>query len=339
MKMLVTGGAGFIGTNFIHYWLKNHPEDRVSNLDMLTYAGNLENLTDVEANPNYSFIKGDIRDSKAVDAAMEGIDVVVHFAAESHVDRSILEPSTFITTNVVGTQVLLDAAVKHKVLRFHHISTDEVFGSLELESEQKFTEKSSYAPHSPYAASKAGSDLLVLAYHDTFGLPVTITNTSNNYGPYQFPEKLIPLMIINALRDKPLPIYGDGKNIRDWLFVGDHCRAIELVLEAGKPGETYCIGGGAERNNLDVVKSILSILKKPESLIQFVTDRPGHDRRYAVDYSKAKNNLGYVPQHNFEEWLEKTVSWYVDNKDWWGHILSQEYKTYFDKQYGSRLTE
>lgn len=339
MKLLVTGGAGFIGSNFILYWLKNHPEDQIVNFDKLTYAGNLENLREIEGNPNYSFVKGDICNGVEVDAAMSGIDTVVHFAAESHVDRSIMEPASFVMTNVVGTQVLLDAALKKNVKRFHHISTDEVFGALELEGDQKFNEDTKYDPHSPYSASKAGSDHLVRAYADTFGLPITITNCSNNFGPYQFPEKIIPLAITNVMEGKKIPIYGDGLYTRDWLYVEDHCRAIDLVLTNGKVGETYCVGGMTQDvNNLELAKKILNLLGAEEDMIEFVKDRPGHDRRYAIDWSKIRNELGWEPQHSFDEWLKHTVEWYKENESWWKAVKSGEYQKYYDRQYsnGSR---
>lgn len=322
MKILVTGGAGFIGTNFIKYWLKYHPKDSIVNLDKLTYAGNLENLTDVEDLPNYKFVRGDICDGKLVDELMAGQDMVVHFAAESHVDRSILTPSVFIRTNVVGTHVLLSAAVKHKIKKFHHISTDEVFGSLELESVDKFNESTAYNPRSPYAASKAASDHLVRSYSETYGLPILITNCSNNFGPYQFPEKLIPLSITALLQNKKIPVYGDGLYVRDWLYVEDHCRALELVLLKGKIGETYCIGGLTEAiSNLEVIKKIIKLLKKDENYIELVKDRPGHDRRYAVDWSKMQKEFGWKPLHDFDSWLEKTVEWYKNNPGWWKKLL------------------
>jgi dTDP-glucose 4,6-dehydratase len=318
MKLLVTGGAGFIGSNFIHYWLKNYPQDEVVNFDKLTYAGNLANLESVKTNPNYSFIQGDIGDFNAVDKAMVEVDIVVHFAAESHVDRSITGPAVFVTTNVVGTQVLLEAAVKHKVKRFHHISTDEVYGALPLGTKEKFSEITPYSPNSPYSASKAASDHLVHAYQVTYGLKTTITNTSNNYGPYQFPEKLIPLAITNLLEGKKVPVYGDGLYVRDWLYVEDHCRGIDLVLHQGKPGETYCLGGLTEDiSNLEVVKKILKIMGKGQDQIELVKDRPGHDRRYALNWSKAKNELGYQPLAGFDDYLEKTIKWYTDNQTWW----------------------
>lgn len=335
MKLLVTGGAGFIGSNFILYWMKNYPADQIVNLDSLTYAGNLENLKSIKKNPNYTFIHGDICDLKTVDQAMKEIDIVVHFAAESHVDRSILKPSNFIITNIVGTQVLLDMALKHKVKRFHNISTDEVYGSLNLNDKSKFNERTNYNPRSPYSASKAGSDHLVRVYYETYGLPITITNCSNNFGPYQFPEKFIPLAITNILEGKKVPVYGDGLHIRDWLYVIDHCRAIDLVLNKGKTGETYLVGGMTnDISNLKVIKKILKIMGKSESFIEYVKDRPGHDRRYAVDWSKIQNELRWKPLHNFEEWLEKTVRWYKENEKWWRDVKTGAYKEYYREQYG-----
>lgn len=335
MKMLVTGGAGFIGSNFVLYWMKEHPEDQLVNLDKLTYAGNLENLTSIEKNPNYTFVHGDICDPAVVQKAMEGVDVVAHFAAETHVDRSIMEPAAFVTTNVVGTQVLLNAALTAGVKRFHHVSTDEVFGSLKLDDPAKFNEHTPYDPRSPYSASKAGSDHLVRAYAETYGLPITITNCSNNFGPYMFPEKLIPLAVTNLLEGKKVPVYGDGLYVRDWLYVEDHCRAIDAVLQKGKVGETYCVGGLTEDiPNIEIVKKILRLLEQPEEMIEYVKDRPGHDRRYAVDWSKIKNELGWQPQHTFDDWLEKTVTWYKDNQEWWKRIKSGDYQTYYEKQYG-----
>ena len=335
MKLLVTGGAGFIGSNFIHYWLKNHPKDEIVNLDKLTYAGNLENLQKAESQPNYSFIRGDICDPKTVDRAAKGAESIIHFAAETHVDRSILNPADFIMTNVVGTQVLLDAALKQKVKRFHHVSTDEVYGSLKLNSKIKFSETTPYNPRNPYSASKAASDHLVRAAFFTHNLPITITNTSNNYGPYQFPEKLIPLAITNLLEGKKVPIYGDGLYVRDWLYVEDHCRAIDLVLEKGEGGETYCIGGLTEDiDNLAVVKKIIKILGKKETLIEFVKDRPGHDRRYAIDWSKAEKELGYQPLHDFDTSLQKTIEWYQNNQAWWKKVKSGDYQNYYRSQYG-----
>ncbi len=336
MKLLVTGGAGFIGSNFILYWFRNHPGDQIINFDKLTYAGNLENLKEVEKNPNYTFVRGDICSVSEVEPAMKGIDTVVHFAAESHVDRSILEPAAFVLTNVVGTQVLLDAAIHNNVERFHHVSTDEVFGSLKLDSSIKFDENTRYDPHSPYSASKAASDHLVRAYYDTFGLPITITNCSNNFGPYHFPEKMIPLSITNLIEGKKIPIYGDGRYVRDWLYVEDHCRAIEAVLEKGKVGETYCVGGlTTDISNLEVVRKILSLLGKNEDQIEFVKDRPGHDRRYAVDWSKIKNELGWEPLHSFDQWLAQTVDWYKNNTDWWREVKSGEYQKYYERQYSN----
>ncbi|MDO8582970.1 MAG: dTDP-glucose 4,6-dehydratase [bacterium] len=337
MKILVTGGSGFIGSNFILYWMKNYPLDQIVNLDNLTYAGNLENLKEVERNANYKFVHGDICNLNVVDQAMAGIDKVVHFAAESHVDRSILKPSDFVVTNVVGTQVLLDMALKHNVKHFHHISTDEVFGSLDLDSSDKFNERTSYSPRSPYSASKAGSDHLVRAYHETYGLPITITNCSNNFGPYQFPEKFIPLAITNIIEDKKVPVYGDGLYVRDWLYVMDHCRAIDLVLSKGKIGETYLVGGMSDDvSNLEVIKKILKMMGKDESLIGYVKDRPGHDRRYAVDWSKIERELGWKPEHNFDEWLEKTVQWYKENEKWWKDVKDGSYQKYYKEQYGSK---
>lgn len=318
MRLLVTGGAGFIGSNFIRYWLKHHPEGEIVNFDALTYAGTLTSLKEVENNPRYRFVKGDIRDAAAVQSVMEGITHVVHFAAETHVDRSITGPSIFLETNVIGTQVLLDAALKANVQRFHHISTDEVFGSLELGSEEKFTETTPYDPRSPYSASKAGSDHIVRAYGETYGLVYTLTNCSNNYGPYHFPEKLFPLAITNLIEGKKVPVYGDGLNVRDWLFVEDHCSAIAAVLLNGQAGDTYTVGGLTEDiSNIDVVRMILGMMGKSENEIEFVEDRKGHDRRYAVDWTKLKNELGWAPSVTLEEGLEKTIQWYKENEAWW----------------------
>jgi dTDP-glucose 4,6-dehydratase len=325
-QILVTGGAGFIGTNFILYIMKKYPDYKIVNLDKLTYAGNLENLKTLENNPNYTFIEGDICDRKIVNEAMTGVEIVVHFAAESHVDRSITGPAIFVQTNVVGTQVLLDAARELGVKRFHHVSTDEVYGTLELNKpEEKFSEITPYSPRSPYSASKAGSDHLVAAYYDTYGLPTTISNCTNNYGHYHFPEKVIPLFITNAMNDKPLPIYGSGKAVRDYLYVADHCAAIDLIIHQGKVGETYCIGGDSERNGLQVADAILKILNKPQSLKTYVEDRRGHDMRYAMDHSKITRELGWKPTVTFEEGLQKTVDWYRNNQEWWKRIISKEY--------------
>ncbi len=335
-RILVTGGAGFIGSNFIIYWLLNHPQDSIVNLDKLTYAGNLENLKSVQNYSNYKFIHGDICDPDIVGKAVEGVDMIIHFAAETHVDRSILKPSDFVETNVIGTQILLDAAVEFKIKRFHHISTDEVFGSLDLDDPNKFNERTNYNPRSPYSASKAGSDHLVRAYHHTYSLPITISNCSNNFGPYQFPEKIISLAITNLLEDKKVPVYGDGLYVRDWLYVEDHCRAIDLILQKGKIGETYCVGGMTEDiSNLEVIRKIIKILGKDESSIEFVKDRPGHDRRYAIDWNKIKSKLGWEPQHDFDEWLSKTVEWYKENKQWWQNVKNGEYKDYYKEQYGN----
>lgn len=334
MNILITGGAGFIGSNFIHYWAKHHPNDRIVNLDLLTYAGNLENLKELESNPHYSFIKGDITDSTLVEKVIDGIDTVVHFAAESHVDRSISGPAIFVKTNVIGTQVLLDAAVKHNIKRFHHVSTDEVFGQLTLQSTKKFNETTAYDPRSPYSASKAGSDHLVRAYFHTYGLPITISNCSNNYGPYQHPEKFIPLAITNMLENKQVPVYGDGRYVRDWLYVEDHCRAIEQILQRGQIGETYCVGGLTDDvYNIDVVKKIALLMGKSDSIVDLIKDRPGHDRRYAIDWSKIKHELEWQPLHTFDTYLEKTIEWYKKNAQWWQHVKSGVYKDYYAKQY------
>jgi dTDP-glucose 4,6-dehydratase len=318
MKLLITGGAGFIGSNFILYWLKKYPDDSIINLDKLTYAGNLENLKSAEFNPNYKFVKGDICDPALVDSLMTGVDTVVHFAAESHVDRSIVDPQPFIKTNVEGTFVLLQAAQKFKVKRFHHISTDEVFGHLELSSKEKFNEKTPYDPRSPYAASKAASDHLVRSFYTTYGLPITISNCSNNFGPYQFPEKLISLTITNLIENKKVPIYGDGLYVRDWLYVEDHCEGIDLVLQKGKLGETYLFGGLTQDiPNIEIVKKIIKIMGRDKSVIEHVKDRLGHDRRYAIDWNRAKTELGWAPQHDFETALAATIKWYQENENWW----------------------
>ncbi|MCP3774570.1 dTDP-glucose 4,6-dehydratase [Paenibacillus sp. MZ04-78.2] len=336
MKVLVTGGAGFIGSNFVIYMLNKYPDYQIVNMDALTYAGNLENLTSIQNNPNYTFVKGDIADMQLVDELFQkGIDIVVNFAAESHVDRSILDPQIFIKTNVLGTQVLLDAAKKYGVTKFVQVSTDEVYGS--LGETGLFMESTPLSPNSPYSASKAGGDLIVRAYHETFGMNVNITRCSNNYGPYHFPEKLIPLMISNALNDKQLPVYGDGLNIRDWLYVEDHCSAIDLVMHNGVSGEVYNVGGNNERTNIQIVKTILEQLGKPESLITYVQDRLGHDRRYGIDATKITNELGWKPKYHFESGIKATISWYLDNKEWWQRIQSGAYQEYYNKQYASRL--
>ena len=339
MTILVTGGAGFIGTNFVYYQLQHHPEDRVVCLDALTYAGNLENLTEALKNPRFRFVKGDIADREAVNALFEEEkpDIVVNFAAESHVDRSITQPELFLRTNIMGTQVLMDACRKYGVQRYHQVSTDEVYGDLPLDRPDLFfTEDTPIHTSSPYSASKASADLLVLAYFRTFHLPVSITRCSNNYGPYQFPEKLIPLMITRALNDQSLPVYGKGENVRDWLYVEDHCAAIDLVMRKGREGEVYNVGGHNERTNLDVVKTVLRELGKPESLITFVTDRPGHDRRYAIDPSKIHAELGWLPRTKFDDGIHQTVQWYLDNRQWWEHILAGEYQNYYQAMYGNR---
>jgi len=335
MKLLITGGAGFIGSNFVQYMLREHPEALVVNVDSLTYAGNLENLTAVESNPNYKFVKADIAERDALEPLFIDADVVVHFAAESHVDRSILDPGAFVRTNVLGTQNLLDLAKEYKVGKFVHISTDEVYGT--LGDTGLFTEQTPLAPNSPYSASKAGSDLMVRAYHETFGLNVNITRCSNNYGPYQFPEKLIPLMIQNALDDKPLPVYGDGLNVRDWLYVEDHCSAIDLVIRKGISGEVYNIGGNNERTNIHVVKTILEELGKPETLIHYVQDRMGHDRRYAIDASKIRTELGWRPKYDYESGIRETIRWYLANQGWMTKVRTGAYQQYYVTQYSKRL--
>ena len=336
MHILITGGCGFIASNFVHYLLERY-DYRIINLDALTYAGNPENLMEFENNPRYKFIHGRIEDVKAVKKALRGVDRIVHFAAESHVDRSITNAQPFIQTNVAGTQVLLDAGRQAKIDRFIHVSTDEVYGS--LGDKDRFTETTPLAPNSPYAASKAASDLLVRATAKTHGLPAIITRCSNNYGPYQFPEKLIPLMITNALEDKPLPVYGDGLNVRDWIHVTDHCAALDTVLHRGIVGETYNIGGESERKNIDVVKTILRLLGKSESLITFVDDRPGHDRRYAMDIKKINRQLKWSPAVTFEKGLELTIDWYRRNEKWWRRVKSGRYRQYYQKMYGQRLAE
>ncbi len=331
--ILVTGGAGFIGSNFVHYMLDQYPDDLIINYDSLTYAGNLENLKGIEDKDNYLFVKGDINNREFLEhlITQHSIHYIVNFAAESHVDRSILGPEVFINTNVLGTQTLLEVARKHNIERYLQVSTDEVYGSLDKDG--YFTETTLLSPNSPYSASKTSADHLVHAYHHTFGLPTLITRCSNNYGPYQFPEKLIPLMIINALNDKPLPVYGDGLNVRDWLHVKDHCMAVDLVLRKGRVGEVYNIGGNNEKQNIEIVKLILKGLNKPETLIQYVKDRPGHDRRYAIDASKIKDELGFTPIYTFEQAMEETIDWYLSHNTWWERILSGEYKEYYRQQY------
>ncbi len=333
-KVLVTGGAGFIGSNFLKYMVEKYPDYDFINLDGLTYCGNLENLRDIEYKENYSFVKGDIRDLELVDKIVSDCDYVINFAAESHVDRSIEDPEIFIKSNVLGTQVLLDASKKHNIKKYLQISTDEVYGS--LPEDGYFRETTPLQPNSPYSASKAGADLMVRAYHNTFDLPVNITRCSNNYGPYQFPEKLIPLMISNALEDKPLPVYGDGLNIRDWLHVYDHCTAIDLVLHKGKTGEVYNIGGNNEKTNIDIVKLILKELDKSESLIQFVKDRLGHDRRYAIDSTKIQKELNWKPKYTFEVGIVETINWYLDNQNWISSVKTGQYQEYYDKMYSNK---
>lgn len=334
-RLLVTGGAGFIGANFILYWLKKHPDDTVINLDLLTYAGNEKSLASLSDNPHYRFVKGDICDATLVDQLMADVDLVVHFAAESHVDRSITDPDIFLTTNVIGTHTLLKSALKHNIERFHHISTDEVFGSLALGSSNKFTMETSYDPHSPYSASKAASDHLVRAYGDTYGLPYSISNCSNNYGELQFPEKMIPLAITNLMDGKTVPVYGEGLNVRDWLYVQDHCSAIELIITQGKLHQTYLIGGlSHDVSNLELARMIISLMGKDESAIRFVTDRPGHDLRYAVDWSFIQSELGWSPSVTLEQGLERTIAWYQQNESWW-RPLKEANKHYFEEKYGN----
>lgn len=335
MQLLVTGGAGFIGSNFIHYIFKKYPSYEIVNLDLLTYAGNLENLKDVENNPNYKFVKGDIADPEVVNKLVKDADIIVNFAAETHVDRSILDSKDFIKTNIIGTHVLLEAAKNKGNVRFHHVSTDEVYGSLG-QNDASFNESTPYDPRSPYSASKAASDHMVRAYFHTYNLPITISNCSNNYGPYMFPEKIIPLFVTNLIEGEKVPLYGDGLNIRDWLYVEDHCEAIDLIIHKGKNGETYCIGGNAEKTNKEITDKILKLMGKDESLIEFVKDRPGHDRRYAIDFSKIKKELGWEPKVTFDEGLQKTIDWYKNNEDWWKKIKSGEYKKYYEKQYSNR---
>lgn len=339
MTFLVTGGAGFIGANFIFYMLEHHPEDRIVCLDKLTYAGNLSTLAPVMGRENFRFVKADICDREAVYGLFEEEhpDMVVNFAAESHVDRSIEDPGLFLQTNILGTAVMMDASRKYGVRRFHQVSTDEVYGDLPLDRPDLFfTESTPLHTSSPYSSSKASADLLALAYYRTYGLPVTLSRCSNNYGPYQFPEKLIPLMIANALNNKPLPVYGEGLNIRDWLYVEDHCRAIDLILRQGREGEVYNIGGHNEMRNIDIVKLICQALGKPESLITYVTDRKGHDMRYAIDPAKIHGELGWLPTTRFEDGIQTTIQWYLENRGWWEDIISGEYQSYYEKMYGNR---
>jgi dTDP-glucose 4,6-dehydratase len=339
MKILVTGGAGFIGGNYINIMLKKHPEDEIICLDALTYAGNIETLAQVRQKPNFKFVKGDIADRTAVYHlfSLEKPEVVINFAAESHVDRSLLNPELFLQTNIIGTNILLDACRKYGIKRYHQVSTDEVYGDLPLDRPDLFfTEETTLHTSSPYSASKASADLLVLAYFRSFGVPVTISRCSNNYGPYHFPEKLIPLIIINALNNKPLPIYGTGENVRDWLYVEDHCSAIDLIVRSGRVGEVYNIGGHTEKTNLQVVQAILKELGKGEESICYVADRLGHDRRYAIDPTKIKNELGWEPKTGFDEGIKKTIIWYITHKPWWQRIINGEYQTYYKNMYEGR---
>ena len=339
MTILVTGGAGFIGSNFIYHMLSAHPEDKLLCVDCLTYAGNLSTLEEAIKNPNFKFFKTNICDREAIYEIFENEkpDVVVNFAAESHVDRSIENPENFLQTNILGTQVLMDACRKYGIQRYHQVSTDEVYGDLPLDRPDLFfTEETPIHTSSPYSSSKAGADLLVLAYHRTYGLPVTISRCSNNYGPYHFPEKLIPLMIANALNDKPLPVYGEGLNVRDWLYVEDHCRAIDLILRKGRVGEVYNVGGHNEMRNIDIVRLICQKLGKPESLITYVADRKGHDMRYAIDPTKIHSELGWLPETKFADGIDKTIAWYLNNREWWETIISGEYRNYYEKMYGNR---
>ena len=339
MNIIVTGGAGFIGGNFCHYMTKKYPEDTILCIDKLTYAGNMETLEPIMNLPNFKFFQADIADRDAIYQIFEDEkpDIVVNFAAESHVDRSITDPEVFLRTNIIGTSVMLDACRKYGIKRYHQVSTDEVYGDLPLDRKDLFfTEETPIHTSSPYSASKASADLLVQAYHRTYGLPCTISRCSNNYGPYHFPEKLIPLMISNALNDKELPVYGKGENVRDWLYVEDHCIAIDLIIRKGTVGEVYNIGGHNERTNLEVVKTVLAELHKPESLITYVTDRPGHDRRYAIDPTKIHKELGWLPATSFDEGIKKTVKWYLDNRTWWENIISGEYANYYEKMYKNR---
>jgi dTDP-glucose 4,6-dehydratase len=335
MRVLVTGGAGFIGSHFIRHILTKYPDYQVLNLDLLTYAGNLENLRDLEADPRYHFVKGDIADQTLTSALVEQVEAIVNFAAESHVDRSILDSAAFIHTNILGTHVLLEAARTSGLKRFHHVSTDEVYGHLGP-LDPPFNEKTPYAPRSPYSASKAGADHLVNAYFHTYGLPGTISNCSNNYGPYQFPEKLMPLFITNLLEGKKVPVYGDGLQVRDWLYVTDHCEAIDLILHQGTMGETYCVGGDCEKPNIEITRKILALMGRGDEMIEYVTDRAGHDRRYAINFTKIREELGWTPTTSFDEGVQKTVAWYLDHRPWWQKIKSGEYRQYYEKQYGQR---
>ena len=339
MTIIVTGGAGFIGSNFIFYMLKQHPEYRIICLDKLTYAGNLSTLESVMGTPNFRFVKADICDREAVYKLFEEEhpEMLVNFAAESHVDRSIENPGIFLETNIMGTAVLMDACRKYGIKRYHQVSTDEVYGDLPLDRPDLFfTEETPINTSSPYSSSKAAADLLAMAYHRTYGLPVSISRSSNNYGPYHFPEKLIPLMIVNCLNNKPLPVYGKGENVRDWLYVEDHCKAIDLVIHKGREGEVYNIGGHNEKRNIDIVKLICKELKKPKSLITYVEDRKGHDMRYAIDPTKIHEELGWLPETRFEDGIKKTIQWYLENRDWWQAIISGEYQMYYEKMYGGR---
>ena len=339
MKILITGGAGFIGANFIYYELEHHPEDQIVCLDNLTYAGNLETLKEALENPNFRFVKGDIADRPFVFSLFEKekFDIVVNFAAESHVDRSIESPEIFVKTNVLGTTTLLDASREYGVKRYHQVSTDEVYGDLPLDRKDlMFTEETPLHTSSPYSSAKAAADLFVLAYYRTYNLPVTISRCSNNYGPYHFPEKLIPLIISRALNDETIPVYGTGENVRDWLYVEDHCSAIDLIIRNGRVGEVYNIGGHNERTNLEVVKTILKALSKPESLIRYVTDRKGHDLRYAIDPTKIETELGWQPKYNFDTGIAVTIDWSLNHREWWENIINGEYKNYYEKMYGNR---
>jgi dTDP-glucose 4,6-dehydratase len=335
MKLLVTGGAGFIGSNFIHYWFDKYPKDKIINLDKLTYAGNPDNLVDIENKFDYKFIKGDICNGNLVCQLVEDIDIIIHFAAETHVDRSILSSSEFVKTNILGTHVLLKAALKRNI-RFHHVSTDEVFGALELNDKKKFNELTPYNPRSPYAASKASSDHLVRSFYYTYNLPITISNCSNNYGPYQHLEKLIPLTITNLIEGKKVPVYGDGLYVRDWLHVDDHCNALELIIQKGKIGNTYCIGGTLEDiSNLQIIKIILKYFNKDDTSLRFIEDRPGHDRKYAIDWTKIRQEMGWQPKNTLEVWLEKTIKWYLNNERWWKKVKKDKFNDYYSKKYNN----